>query len=78
MYRLATILLIGSAAALKLAQTETANMAQVKAAECLYSEDLGEWVGCENEPEDYIYCWENEDGEEECEEEGLGEGLAQA
>ena len=46
MYSLATILLIGSASALSLEKNETVNMAQVNAAECSYSFDLEDWVGC--------------------------------
>ena len=69
MYRLATILLIGSAAALRLHKHDQ-DLAQVKAAECHFDEEEGALVGCEDEPA--VFCWENEDGEEECEEEGLG------
>ena len=46
MYRLATILLIGSAAALSLKKHETVDMAQVNAGDCVYSVFEGKYEGC--------------------------------
>ena len=55
MYSLATILLIGSAAALRLTENETVDMAQVNATEECHKEG-DNWVGCEHEADQCPSC----------------------